>query len=79
MVGLSGTVIFDKDNDSVAIGIVPNHNKVETVTVQSIGPDGIKTEKETIRPDRDTLLYTCLLYTSILGCIKEGFVYERRK
>ena len=58
MVGLSGTVIFDKDNDSVAIGIVPNHNKVETVTVQSIGPDGIKTEKETIRPDRDTLLYT---------------------
>ena len=58
MIGLSGTVIFDKDNDSVAIGIVPNHNKVETVTVQSIGPDGIKTEKETIRPDRDTLLYT---------------------
>lgn len=63
MIGVSGTVVFGKDNRSVAIGIVPNQNKVETVVVRSAAADGVKTDNGSIRPDRSTLLYTGELTT----------------
>ena len=58
MIGISGTVVFDKKNSAVAIGIVPNHNKVEVVSVRTAAANGVTTESGVIRPDRNTKLYT---------------------
>lgn len=59
MIGVYGTLVIGKDNDKVAVGVVPNGNKVETVTVKSVAADGARTEDgQTIPSNRETKLYT---------------------
>lgn len=63
MVGVNGTVILDKDNTNTVLGIVPNRNKVEMVTVRGTAADGISTDSGMIKPDRNLPLYTGELTT----------------
>lgn len=57
LIGVYGTIVIGKGENKTAIGIVPNSNKIETHTVTNVAADGITTETQTIRPNRDTMLY----------------------
>lgn len=57
LIGVYGTIVIGKDGDKVALGVVPNNNKVETYTVRSVAADGIQTDSQMLRPDRNVNLY----------------------
>lgn len=57
LIGVYGTIVIGKESDKGAIGVIPNNNKVETYTVTSVSADGIQTDKQTLRFDRNTNLY----------------------
>lgn len=57
LIGVYGTIVIGKGSERVAIGIVPNGNKQESYSVRSVAADGITTDSQTLRPNRDTPLY----------------------
>lgn len=57
LIGVHGTIVIGKDDENVVIGVVPNDNKVETYNVTSISADGVKTNAQTLHPNRDVKLY----------------------
>lgn len=56
-IGIFGTIVISKEGEKVAVGIIPNNNKVETYTVTSVSAEGIRTDVQTLRPDRNTNVY----------------------
>lgn len=57
LIGVYGTIVIGKGENKTAIGIVPNSNKIETYAVTNVAADGITTDTQTIRPNRDAMLY----------------------
>lgn len=57
LIGVYGTIVIGKEGDKVAVGVVPNNNKIESYTVTSAAADSISTSTQTLRPNRDTDLY----------------------
>lgn len=57
MLGAYGTLVIGKDDNKVALGIVPNNNKVETLSVTSVSAEAIHTDAQTLKPDRSANLY----------------------
>ncbi len=57
LIGVHGTIVIGKGGENVALGIVPNSNKQEVLSVRTVAADRITTDAQTLRPDRDTTLY----------------------
>ena len=56
-IGVYGTVVIGKNENNVALGIIPNGNRTETYEVTSVSADRIETRTQTLRPNRDADLY----------------------
>ena len=56
-IGVYGTVVIGKNENNVALGIIPNGNRTETYEVTSVSADRIETKTQTLRPNRDADLY----------------------
>lgn len=52
-----GTVVIGKNENNVALGIIPNGNRTETYEVTSVSADRIETRTQTLRPNRDADMY----------------------
>ena len=57
LIGVYGTIVVGKEGEKVAVGVIPNNNKVETHTVTEVSADSIQTELQTLHPNRDTKVY----------------------
>ena len=57
LIGIYGTIVISKEGEKVAVGVIPNNNKVETYEATDVSADGIQTESQTLHPDRDTKVY----------------------
>lgn len=57
LIGVYGTIVVAKEGDKVAVGVIPNNNKVETYTVTEVSADSIQTETQALHPNRDTKVY----------------------
>ncbi|MGI6182096.1 MAG: S-layer homology domain-containing protein [Agathobaculum sp.] len=57
LIGVHGTIVIGKGGENVALGIVPNSNKQEVLSVRTVAADRITTDAQTLRPSRDTTLY----------------------
>lgn len=57
MIGVYGTLLIGKEPDRVALGVVPDQNRVETLSVVSAAADGVQTTTQTFRPSRDAKLF----------------------
>ena len=57
LIGVYGTIVVGKEGDKVAVGVIPNNNKVETYTVTEVSADSIQTEQQTLHLNRDTNVY----------------------
>lgn len=56
-IGIYGTIVIGKGENNVALGIIPNGNRVETYEVTGVSADSISTGTQTLRPNRDANLY----------------------
>lgn len=57
LIGMYGTIVISKEGEKAAVGVIPNSNTVETYTVTTASVDGIQTEQQVLRPNRDTNVY----------------------
>lgn len=57
LIGVYGTIVVGKEGEKVAVGVIPNNNKVETYTVTDVSADSVQTELQTLHPNRDTKVY----------------------
>lgn len=57
LIGVYGTIVVGKQGEKVAVGVIPNNNKVETYTVTEVSADIVQTELQTLHPNRDTKVY----------------------
>lgn len=57
LIGVYGTIVIGKEGDKVAVGVIPNNNKVETYTVTEVSADSIQTEQQALHPNRDVNVY----------------------
>lgn len=57
LIGVYGTIVVGKEGEKVAVGVIPNNNKVETHTVTEVSADSVQTDQQTLHPNRDTKVY----------------------
>ena len=59
MIGVYGTAVIGKGEQAGVLGVIPNGNKTEQFKVTEVAADRIRTESQTLQPDRSTKLYIC--------------------
>lgn len=57
LIGTNGTLLVGKKDEKVILGMIPNENKVETMSILKVDVDSFRTETQKITPNRDTKLY----------------------